>query len=143
MSTQSGFDLTNALKAQDAEDEGRSFHVLHADGSPMYYDGDKPVTMTVAGTYSQRYRTADEKLANRRIQQRTNRSLSAAGLREAQIELAAACVVSWEGFFNGGEEMDCTTSNAVQVLTAAPWIREQVMEVMEDHAGFFDMSSAG
>lgn len=137
-----GFDLSSAAPVADAEDEGQTFHVHDEHGDPLYYADQKPVTMTMAGTYSRRYRRAEEAMTNRRLKRR-RRSLSAEEVRRDQLHLTASCALDWEGFFQGGTPIECTKDNAVKVLEVAPWIRDQAEQVMEDHAGFLQSSSKG
>lgn len=135
-----GFDLSAAEPVAAREDEGLVVHVHGPDGGPLYFGGDKPVTVTVAGTYSARYRRAEEAVATRRLKAR-RASLDAAGLRRDALEVQAACVLAWSGFFRDGKPIDCTKDNVIAALKAAPWLQTQIETAMEDHAGFFQGSS--
>jgi hypothetical protein len=57
------------------------------------------------------------------------------------MKLAAACVISWDGVFNAGEPLPCNEDTCVKVFAAAPWVYQQVLEAMQDHARFFTTSS--
>jgi hypothetical protein len=59
-----------------------------------------------------------------------------------QVETVASCVLEWEGFVNDGQPVPCTKENAIKYMTAAPWIREQFEELMNDHE-LFSKSSSG
>lgn len=140
--TLGGFDLSTAKPVADREDEGQVVHLSDLHSEPMYYGEDrKPVTVKVAGTFSATYRRAEQALADRRLK-RSARRLTGEGMQKDQLGLVAACVLSWEGFFDNGKPIPCDRSSVVMVLERAPWIREQIERAMEDHEGFFGGSSA-
>lgn len=113
------------------EDEGTVVQIKDASGQPE--DG---VTITVAGSYSSQYRRTSSAQRDRMLKQRRTQ-LSGEQLERNQLELDAACIISWEGFTTGQAPYPLTKENAVALLTKAPWIREQVEEAMQDHASFF------
>ena len=100
-----------------------------------------PVTMDVVGTYSERFLAEEERQGSAMLRGR-RRKPTGKMVREQQIAKAAACVVGWDGVMDGKEPVPCTPENVLRVLTAAPWMREQVEEAMNDHAGFSNRSSA-
>lgn len=133
-----GFDLKVAKEAVAAEDEGQVVHVLDPEGEPLFYEngsGPKPVTMKVAGTYSRVFRKAADAQKNRLSKGGRSRS------EDTQLELQAACVLDWDGFFDNGQRLACDKENVTQILDGFLWIRQQVAEAMYDHAGFFKRSS--
>lgn len=138
----SGFDLSEAAAVAAKEDEGTVVHVRGSDGEPMYFGKDdaEPVTITVAGTYSKAYRRAVDAQRERLVKQRRV-TLTGEALAKQQLELVAACVLAWSGIVDAGKPLPCEKPNVLRLLTAAPWIREQVEEAMQDHAGFFGSSS--
>lgn len=140
MSTPSqGFDITTAELVRDAEDEGQWIEVLDAAGKVYLYangtGADKPVRMRVAGRYSRVFRRTQES-QNAKPRRRYDVRDAARDL----LELQAACVLEWEGFFGGGAPLERTSENVANVLQAAPWIRDQVVVAMEDHEGFSERS---
>lgn len=138
MSTPSGFDLGSAPATIEREDEGQVVHLNDEAGEPMYFGDNEPVTVTVTGTYSKRYRRAlDAKMAR----SRKRRTVDIDEVRRDALEVNAQCVIEWSGFFDSGTPLDCTKANVVKVLEAAPWIKDQIEAAMEDHAGFSRASS--
>lgn len=138
-----GFDLGAAKQVAEREDEGQVVHVTGPDGEPAYYmDGDerKPVTITVAGSYSKTYRRAEEGQRRRNLKRRSTK-VTPAQLDRNRRELIASCVLDWQGFFEAGRPLPCTKENVMRVLSAAKWIQYDVEAAMEDHAAFFDGSS--
>lgn len=128
-------DVTQAATTAEREDAGIVVHVEEADHTLAQENG-KPVTITVAGTYSTRYRKAFE-AQRRRIFGRVRRRPDADDAYRQALELVAACVISWEGFTNNGQPYPCTPANAVALFEQAPWILRQVEDAMEDHERFF------
>jgi hypothetical protein len=147
MSTQSGgFDITAAKPVTALEDEGQTIEIRDINGEPMTWKDDAgteyPVTVTVAGSYSTRYRRAQEAQVTRAMKRR-NPNLTGEALGKQRLEVEAACVLAWSGFFSKGKPWPCERENVITVLEAAPWIREQIAAAIEDHAGFFKGSSGG
>lgn len=140
-----GFDINTAADAANVEDEGQVVHCRDRAGDPMYYGEDKkPVTITVAGSYSSFYRKEQARQRARIGKMQRRRLTSDLGnLAEDQaLYQAAACCLAWDGFFAGDKPVPCTAENARLVLERAPWIREQVEEAMHDHEGFSKTNSA-
>ena len=144
MSEHKGLDISTAAEAAKIEDEGQVVHVRDRDGEMLYYANGtqerRPVTITVAGTYSSVYRGALNRQRDRLVKLRRAK-LTGDMVEEQQLELMAACVLAWDGFFIGAEPVKCTRENVKQVLATVPWIREQVDEAMGDHEGFTRRSS--
>jgi len=136
-------DITKAAEAAKGEDEGQLVHIRGVDGEELYYEKDgkqHPVTMTVAGTYSTIYRAAQNRQRNALVKMRRAK-LTGELVDNQQIELDAACVLGWDGFTIGATPVPFNRENAKQILISVPWIREQVEEAMNDHAGFTKSSS--
>lgn len=136
-----GFDLTAAAPVVDLEEQGTLVELTMPDGEVMTYgEPAAPVTMRVAGTYSKRYKKAERAAANA-VLAKKKKKLTDDEQEQRLMQLAAACVIEWHGIFNNGEPLPCTEANAIAVFTAAPWIYQQVLEAMQDHARFFVPSS--
>lgn len=135
-----GFDLTATGQVIEQEEAGRVVHVYDVTGEPMYH-GEDPVTVTVVGTYSKRYRDALEVKRDKRLVSARGKP-DADSIREDALDVTATCVIGWHGFFDDGEPMLCNKGNVLRVLKAAPWVREQIEQAMEDHAGFSASSSS-
>ena len=134
---QGGLNIAAAKTVAAQEDDGQVVELMDHDGEPLVYGADdKPVTVTVVGSYSTRYRQAVDRQRHQMIKRRKVKT-SAADLFENQIELEASCVIAWDGIFDGEKAIECNPQNAAEMLTAVPWFREQVQVAMEDHAGFF------
>ena len=134
---QGGLNIAAAKVVAAHEDEGQVIELLDHDGEQLVYGpDDEPVTVTVVGSYSTRYRKAVDKQRREMIKRRRMKT-SASDLFENQIELEASCVIAWDGICDGAKAIECNPQNAAEMLTAVPWFREQVQVAMEDHAGFF------
>lgn len=145
MSTQSSsdFDLQEAPNVADTEEAGQVIHLLDRNDDPAHYvdgeEGEKPITMRVAGTYSHTYRKAEQRQRRQMIKRRGNPTPD--DLENQQLQIEAACVLGWEGITAGGAPVPHNIENATKVLRAMPWVRRQVQRAMEDHAGFFRSAS--
>ena len=82
------------------------------------------------------------KLANSNKQMmRRNRKLTAADLEEGYIDLLVVLVESWEwkgdAAWRGGKKPDFKP-DVVREVVSTPWIRNQIAEVTDDEAAFFE-----
>lgn len=136
----SGIDLANVGTVADREEIGRVVH-LKDDREELAYVGDQPVTVTIAGSYSKRYRRTQEALTQRMFKRRQVQ-LTAEQFMANRIELVAACVLDWQGITNNDKPLACTKENATALLTAAPWVLAQLEDAQADHASFSPGSSA-
>ena len=128
-------EVTRNRSVAEREDEGTVVQVKDENG-----DTQEGVTITVAGTYSSRYRRATDAQRERMLKSR-RASLTGEQLNRQQLELVAACIISWEGFTAEGKPYPLTKENAVALLDNAPWIREEVESAMGDHSAYFLASS--
>ena len=135
-----GLNLGAAKAVSDREDEGQVIELLDAAGEPLVYQNgtaEKPVTVTVAGSYSATYRKAVERQRLRMLKRRRGK-LTSNELTDNQIELEAACALPWDGVLtDDGKPIEHKMENVTGILVGVPWVREQIQIAIEDHAGFF------
>jgi hypothetical protein len=125
-------DINQLAIDQELEDAGTAVHIRNRLGEPDYHgDENRPVTFTIAGRWSSAFReaTQGQQAAARRRGRVGNAEVGA-------IELAASCILAWEGVYDRGEVVPCTKENAIALLARAPWIRDQVAEAIYDRARF-------
>lgn len=147
MNASSGIDLNN-LEASD-EDRGQWIDLTDRRGDPWMYDAggldadNKPIQkqarIRVAGTYSKVYRQHLDAVRGRGARQ--SKKPSGREVTAEVVESAAVCCLEWEGFGRQGVPLPCTRENAVDLLSRAAWVLEQVQAAMVDHAGFFSSGS--
>ncbi len=117
------------------EDAGRTIHLRSATGELEYWpDGKTPITLTVVGTYSKKYREA-KRTVQKRYQKRREVDVD-----EFTQEIAALCITAWSIPLGEGPT-PLTKENALKLLQRAPWVAEQVAEAMGDHEGFSGAAS--
>lgn len=140
----SGFDVLAHLDWAKSEDAGQVVELRRPDGVLMTYKdasgADKPVTITVAGSYSTAYRNAANRQRDRIAKMRRIKA-SGKMLDEHALELAVACVLAWDGLEKDGKPYPCTPDNVRWLLNEYAWVRELVEEAMHDHEGFTRSSS--
>lgn len=144
-SISAGFALNSASQNVAAEDEGTVVHLRDAAGEPMFYGPEKdlkPVTITVAGSYSSVFRKA-ERAFNSKLGKVKRSGTSVTEIMERRaLELTAACVLAWDGLtYDGEKPLPCTPQIAETVFEQARWIFDQAFEASNDHAGFSKPSS--
>lgn len=134
-------DIGKSSEVEKREEQGTTVHLKDENGELQFYpEGverakQKPVTITVVGTYSKTFRKARKDQRDKNLK-RGRVALTADSLEKQEIEVIASCITGWEGLTSGTEEFVFKTENAILLLTTAPWIREQVEEAMGDHQGF-------
>lgn len=143
-----GFSLDTIDATLKQQEQGYTVHLRdHAD-EPMFYtkDGEeRPVTWTIAGEYSERYRNAQRAARDRLLSNngRTRNRIRRAGEDDAEdqlIQVLAEASLDWDGFRDGEDFVPFTRDRAKAILKQAPWIRAQVARGTSDHDGFFSPS---
>ena len=130
-------DLNVAATEASHEDDGQTLTLEDREGQPY----DPPATIVVAGSYSKHCRTAEARF-DRELARSGRRKLPEDFTLQRRIQVAAACILSWDGIVADGAVVPCTRENAIALLSCAPWVREQVEEAMNDHAGFSKTASS-
>lgn len=130
-----GLNLKDEKASIAQENEGTVVHLQNVRGEPIM-DGDKPVTVRIAGSYSAPYRKTQaaqtQRLLNKRRQKFTEEEFAA-----NRAELVAACVLEWSGIDGeDGKPLPCTPINALKLVTDLPHVRDQLEEAQADHASF-------
>lgn len=137
-----GFDIADQLQQASAEDEGAVVVINGVNGKPgriKLPNGEiVPVTITVTGVNSRRYKAEQEAIRRRQLKKK---DITSAKFHEDSIELAAACTVEWTGILNKGQPVRCDRVNAAQIYKLFPHILEQVQDAMNEHALFTKGSS--
>ncbi|MEG1610804.1 MAG: hypothetical protein RR317_06440, partial [Bilophila sp.] len=83
--------------------------------------------ITLAGTDSDPHRRASAMIAKRRAKGGFRaKTFDPDKFLAENIELLAACTLSWRGVVLSGETLPCTKSSAITLYTRFPWLREQV-----------------
>ena len=129
-----GYDLS-ALDMTEAANAGAAVTLKH----PVTGDA-LPVTITLLGSDSDRWRAE----VRRQLDDRMNRRLLTPGaerLEAEAVERLAAVTVRWTGLHYHGEALACTRQNAARVYREQPWIREQLLEFVEERRNFFPTPS--
>jgi hypothetical protein len=137
------------LDATDAANEGVTIHLKHPSTlMPLYHEDDpnKPVTITVMGEASDRYKELTDQI-NKRA---GVRYVAAKGneekvvdpeltSRENILRLARTCT-AWTFIGNADGELEFNERNAVEFLTKFDWAREQVIAGQTDISNFLPAS---
>ncbi len=122
----------------DREDEGTLVHLRDEMNEKQYQDEaqTKPVTMQVVGTYSSRYRRLLDAQRDRGLKRRSS-TVDGDELEQRTLELIAGCTLGWDGLTVNGQPLPFSKPNAIAILRAMPWIREQIEAAMNDHQLYF------
>jgi len=123
------FDLSK-LDTAAAADDGATLHILHP------FTGERiGMSIVVAGTDSDRYRTARNAMLRKSMRRRT--PADPEQLLADDAHLLAASTISWSGAVMDGKEVPFSEQAAFDLYQRFPWLREQVAEFMGDRANFF------
>ena len=135
-----GFDVDQNAQALSVEDEGIVVEIMDAQGDPILDADSKPVTVTVAGEYSTKYRKAEEWQRKTLMRQRGKEQTGAESLL-MQAEFDARCCLGWSGLTQAGQALGFSTENATMAFSKLPFVRKRVESAMSDHAAFFAKGS--
>jgi hypothetical protein len=134
-------DISTIQQQAAQEDEAAVVTVLQPDGEPYRKpDSEEAVTISVLGGYSKRVRAARDQQTRRMIKEKRIK-LEPEDLRRHRVEIAVAAIAGWDGWTADGQPFPFTPENAETLLTAAPWILDQIEDAINGHARFFKSSS--
>lgn len=95
-----------------------------------------PVTITLAGTDSERHRKFRNSLITKRLAKRVPGKMTAEEAESEQMDGLVALTLAWEGVTFQGEALPCTAANVRRVYTSLKWVREQVDQFVTDRANY-------
>lgn len=130
-SSPAGFDLDDAPDVVALEDAGIRYTYKDALGEPMMAGG-KPVTALIAGVYSTRATSAKTRLLERNLKRGRQ---TAESIEAGQLKLDAALIIEWDFTMAG------TMASPEVVFARRPDLREQTVEVANNHADFIAAAS--
>ncbi len=134
-------------KYKNAAEQGAVMEVRDPAGDVMYKDdGTTPVTITLAGTESKRWRKAEDSIGDKRLERAGTRNNTAAkSMQEARNDrafLLAAVTLAWDGIVVDGQVLECTPKNAKDLYTQYDFITTQVDAFLAERKNFLPVSSA-
>jgi hypothetical protein len=125
-------------------DEGSTLELRHpGTGAPLLDDDEKPISITLAGKDSDRYRATQRAISNRLLKQGRKQTPTVEAMEADAVEVLVACTLEWSGVVIDGEPLKCSAANARKIYTdpRCAWIREQVDAFIDDRANFSKASS--
>jgi hypothetical protein len=129
------------LDLSDVSGAGAVMEVRHPVTNEVMMVGDKPLTITLAGTDSAIYRKTEHAVSDRRLAKGPFAKTKTQEYESAVTEIFAACTLAWQGISLDGEELPCTRQNAVRLYTRLRWLNDQVAEFIKDRTNFFSGSA--
>lgn len=128
------FDIDERADALAIEDDGVVISILDENDEPALKDDGSPVTITMAGMNSQRYRKAEA--WQRKAIRAFGRMMTGDEQLTMQSEFIARCVIAWDGFTSKGVLLALTIENIVNVFTKLAYVQRQAERGMGDRARF-------
>lgn len=128
-----------------AAEEGAILELKDPTGEPILKPDGKPVTITLAGMESKRFKRARNSIGDRYLKNAGPTSRAAKTMEEAIGDLAfqlASVTIAWDGVIVDGQELECTQANAKKVYLQYDWVREQVDSFVGNRANFWKASSS-
>jgi hypothetical protein len=111
---------------------------------PIVNDDGTPMTITVSGVYSAKYREAldlQQSARLKRVQASGGKmNMTQEELRTDRISFVVSMVTGWNVTLDG-EKPDCTARAVRDVFDRLPFIYEQVDRALEDGQSFLETSS--
>lgn len=122
----------------EAGTEGEWLELLHpVTGQPIEDEDGEKLRVELVGKDSKQYRKAQRTITERRLKSRSKANrFDADALEQEAVDILVACTIGWEGFAEGGEELEFKPANVRKVYTTHLWIKEQVDEFVDDRGNF-------
>lgn len=145
-------DLNKAFPVREAADAGASLHLRHPVTDERLYDepadlplasgaSRTPVTLTLLGADSKRWRSHANAVAQRAKSKRKGLDgMSAADAQRELIKLYAACTTGWTGIEVEGDPT-FNEKNVKKLYETCPWVVEQVTDFVQDRGNFLGEGS--
>lgn len=132
-------DFDNVKKAADL---GAKMEVKDptTDQPMLKDDGETPITITLAGVESDKWKKARSTVGNKYLKTAgPNRPPGAKTIEESIADDAfqlAAVTLAWDGVIVEGQELECNQANAARIYAKYDWLRNQVSEFVGNRANF-------
>lgn len=127
----------SSLDTRKPADDGADMQLRHpGTDAVLTQDDGKAISITLAGSDSDRYQRAQRSQANRRLNAGVRRKLTIEELESDTIELLVACTIRWDGVKVGGKVLECNADNARKLYRDYQWIREQANAFIGERANF-------
>lgn len=103
----------------------------------------KPLSVTIHGPYSAKYKSFMRKQQQARLQNVTRQNRNALNITAEELEAGAmdliiACIESWNMSFEGDKVLALTEENIREVFKQHPWVRDQIDAAMGNAADFLE-----
>jgi hypothetical protein len=112
--------------------------------TPILFDDGTPMTITMNGLYSEKYRTAmdaQQSVRLKRVQASGGKvTITPEEMREDRMNFVISMVDSWDIQLDG-EKPACTAKIVREVFVRLPFIFEQCDRALEDGQSFLETSS--
>lgn len=130
----------STLDTVAASEQGARMEVQHPTTNEVLTQrSGEPVTITLAGQDSKRFRDAERKASNKRLAtQASGRMIrmTSEGIDNDRLEALVSCTITWEGVGWDGADKEFTPANAREAYKKLPWLREQAEAFTADRANF-------
>jgi hypothetical protein len=131
----------NKLEAEvESDEQGAVVPIFKKNHEPYTAADGSQSTLTVTGSDSAKVRAAKDSAQRRIFRARAGR-IEPADVRRNRVDVAAAAIIGWHGWENGGTEAPCTSEN-VKALLNRDHILEQAERAIDAHSDFFESSSS-
>jgi hypothetical protein len=129
-----------------AAEDGAVLELKDPAGEPILKDDGSPVTITLAGTESKKWKKARNAVGDRYLKNANPRNSSPVrtmdeALSDQAFQLASV-TLAWDGVIVDGQELPCTHDNAKKIYLQYDWVREQVDLFVGERRNFWKASSA-
>lgn len=131
-------------QVSEASEQGAVLELKLPNGDPVIKPDGSPVTITLAGMESAKWKKARDVVGNRYLKTASPRRGPAA---QTMDELAndeafqlASVTLAWDGVVVKGQEWPCDLAHAKKLYLTYDWIRNQVNEFVGERRNFWQAS---
>ena len=107
---------------------------------PLVDDQGKPVTISVYSPESEQMKDFERSMFNKAVkkmrQRRNQNSMDYEQIQSTIVDRAVAATAGWENIAFDGKELACNPKNARMLYTKISWIKNQVIDFLNDEGNF-------
>lgn len=133
-----------SLDTASTADQGAALELRHpATNAVLTKPDGSAITITLAGTDSERHRRAARAATNRRLKNSTGRrqnTLTAEEIEGDGIDLLVASTIGWDGVMVDGQPLAYTPDNARKLYKRFSWVTEQAEAFVAERGNFLKAS---
>jgi hypothetical protein len=131
-----GFDLNDMDIVSSANDGAKCVLRHPATGEELFQDDGSPVYLLLAGSDSNTYREAQNRVNNARLNRKSGTKITVEDIVAEQLTVLCECTLGWGGMIMGGVELPFDRKSVRGMYEKCPPFKEQAEAFILDRANY-------